>query len=112
MIAGVSSKHSLFDCTKNTVSIYTYQDENALSYLQTMGMTYDPVVVDNTAQLDRIFEWLSRCIHPFPPPLVRRLIRSRATPYPPPRALNSRTIFATFRSLQNGRETPRHLHTQ
>ena len=65
MIAGVSSKHSLFDCTKNTVSTYTCQDENALSYLQTMGMTYDPVVVDNTAELDRILEWPSRCKAPF-----------------------------------------------
>ncbi|KAF9474531.1 hypothetical protein BDN70DRAFT_996996 [Pholiota conissans] len=42
MIAGVNSRHSMFDTdpSKNTA----------------MGMTYDPLVVDSTAELDRILE--------------------------------------------------------
>lgn len=71
MIAGVNSKHSMFDADPSKHQVPLFFSKTlaclVLTGLQTTGMTYDPLVVDSTAELDRILE----SGHAPPPPMVR-----------------------------------------
>ena len=83
MIAGVNSKHSMFDLdrSKSKVQVFNLLLPNIHLNTQilqgTVSMTYDPVVVDNTAELDRILE----SGHAPPPSLRSRSVRV-ASPSP------------------------------
>ncbi|KAH9480153.1 hypothetical protein JR316_0006750 [Psilocybe cubensis] len=73
MIAGVNSKHSMFD-----------MDPSKSKHNAAATMTYDPVVVDNTAELDRILASghapAAVPPTPSPPPVISRSFSFHPTP--------------------------------
>lgn len=84
MIAGVNSKHSIFDLdrSKSKVQVFGFSMLPDLDFTQphlqgVASMTCDPVIVDSTAELDRILE----SGHAPPPSLRSRSVRV-ASPTP------------------------------